>query len=44
MEAPFEQGAVRVSTQIKVDDRRDRSDCTMDGKVTAVTRQLGEGS
>jgi len=44
MEAPFGQGAVRVSTQIKVDDRRDRSDCSMDGKVATVTRQLGEGS
>lgn len=38
--APFSAGAVRVSTLIKIDDRRDRADHTMAGKVASVTRRL----
>lgn len=38
--APFAAGAVRVSTLIKIDDRRDRADHTMAGKVASVTRRL----
>lgn len=38
--APFAAGAQRVSTLIKIDDRRDRTDHTMAGKVASVTRRL----
>ena len=38
-EAVFAAGAVRVSTVIKVDDRRDRS-VEMDEKVRSVERKL----
>lgn len=39
-EAPFLEGAVRVSTLIKIDDRRDRDEHTMAGKVRAVQERL----
>ncbi len=39
-ESPFAAGAPRVSTLIKIDDRRDRTDHTMAGKVEAVQRRL----
>jgi len=35
-ESAFEQGAVRVLTSLKIDDRRDKP-LTMDGKKSAVT-------
>jgi uncharacterized protein (TIGR00106 family) len=38
-EAPFNAGAERVSTLIKIDDRRDRPH-TMAGKVASVTLKL----
>jgi len=40
MEAPFAEGAVRVSSLIKVDDRRDISAGTMQDKINAVHRLL----
>lgn len=39
-EEPFLQGAVRVSTLIKIDDRRDRDSHTMEGKVQSVQARL----
>ncbi|NIQ95315.1 MAG: MTH1187 family thiamine-binding protein [Desulfuromonadales bacterium] len=39
-EEPFAAGAVRVSTLIKIDDRRDRKTHTMDGKVRSVNEKL----
>ncbi|SNB48010.1 MTH1187 family thiamine-binding protein [Geobacter sp. DSM 9736] len=38
-EATFAAGAIRVSTLIKIDDRRDKQH-TMAGKVRAVERKL----
>jgi uncharacterized protein (TIGR00106 family) len=38
-EAPFAQGAVRVSTLIKIDDRRDQEH-TIAGKVRSVEEKL----
>lgn len=38
-EAPFAEGARRVSTLIKIDDRRDRPH-TLEGKVRSVQRKL----
>ena len=38
-EAPFAQGAVRVATTIKIDDRRDKA-LTIAGKVRAVQEKL----
>lgn len=38
-EAPFAEGALRVSTQIKIDDRRDKPG-TMEGKVRSVKEKL----
>jgi uncharacterized protein (TIGR00106 family) len=35
-ESPFAAGAGRVSTLIKIDDRRDRAEHTMAGKVRSV--------
>lgn len=44
IEQPFEQGAVRVSSLIKIDDRRDAHPHSMSAKVDAVvTRLSGEG-
>lgn len=38
-EVPFEKGALRVSTSIKIDDRRDKTS-TMEGKVESVKKKL----
>jgi len=40
-EQPFGQGAVRVSTLIKIDDRRDKK-ASMDAKIRSVRQKLGE--
>lgn len=40
-EVPFGKGAKRVSTLIKIDDRRDRAH-SIEGKVRSVTEKLGE--
>lgn len=39
-EVPFESGALRVSTTIKIDDRRDRA-ASIEGKTQAVMDKLG---
>jgi uncharacterized protein (TIGR00106 family) len=41
-EAVFAEGAVRVGTVIKIDDRRDR-EVAMEAKVASVEEKLGEG-
>ncbi len=38
-EVPFHAGAVRVSTSIKIDDRRDK-EMTMEGKIQSVKEKL----
>ncbi|MBE0664793.1 MAG: MTH1187 family thiamine-binding protein [Candidatus Aminicenantes bacterium] len=38
-EAPFRMGALRVSTTLRIDDRRDR-EITMEGKLAAVKRKM----
>jgi len=38
-EAPFRLGALRVSTTLRIDDRRDRP-LTMAGKLAAVRKKL----
>lgn len=38
-EVPFENGAPRVSTLIRVDDRRDK-ELTMEGKIRSVMEKL----
>jgi uncharacterized protein (TIGR00106 family) len=38
-EHPFTQGAVRVSTSIKIDDRRDKA-ATIDSKMRSVEEKL----
>ncbi len=38
-EVPFQNGAKRVSTSIKIDDRRDKAS-TMDDKINAVESKL----
>ncbi len=38
-QAPFSQGAQRVVTTIKIDDRRDKP-LTIDGKVKAVVERM----
>jgi uncharacterized protein (TIGR00106 family) len=40
-EEPFAEGAVRVSTLIKIDDRRDKEH-TIAGKMKSVREKLGE--
>jgi len=40
MESPFLAGAVRVSTLIKIDDRRDRPQHAMEEKVRTVEKLL----
>jgi uncharacterized protein (TIGR00106 family) len=40
---PFEQGAPRVYTVLKLDERHDRPDQTLDDKVRAVEDRLGGG-
>ncbi len=39
-EVPFQAGALRVSTTVKIDERRDK-ELSMDGKVRAVREKLG---
>lgn len=39
-EEPFAAGAVRVSTLIKVDDRRDRNSHSMESKISSVHEKL----
>lgn len=39
-EQPFAEGAARVLTTIKIDDRRDKPH-TIEGKVRSVTERLG---
>jgi uncharacterized protein (TIGR00106 family) len=39
-EVPFERGAPRVYTVLKLDDRRDREQ-TLEDKVASVRRELG---
>ena len=38
-EVPFQSGALRVGTTIRIDDRRDK-ELTMEGKVQAVMENL----
>lgn len=38
-EIPFGEGAKRVSTQIKIDDRRDKNS-SMEGKINSVKNKL----
>jgi uncharacterized protein (TIGR00106 family) len=38
---PFEQGVPRVYTVLKLDERTDRPDQTLDDKVASVERLLG---
>ena len=38
---PFEQGIPRVYTVLKLDERRDRPDQTLDDKVRSVEDELG---
>ncbi|HHT01938.1 MAG TPA: MTH1187 family thiamine-binding protein [Firmicutes bacterium] len=38
-EVPFTAGALRVSTQIKIDDRRDKQ-ATMEGKIKSVREKM----
>jgi len=40
VEHPFSKDAVRVSSLIKIDDRRDTGQHDMAGKITAVTSKL----
>lgn len=40
-EQPFGQGAARVSTLIKIDDRRDKPG-SIEGKLRSVREKLGE--
>jgi uncharacterized protein (TIGR00106 family) len=41
-EHPFAQGAVRVSTFVKIDDRRDKEH-TIEGKLRSVEEKLRQG-
>jgi uncharacterized protein (TIGR00106 family) len=38
---PFDQGIPRVYTVLKLDERRDRPDQTLDDKVRSVEQRLG---
>jgi len=40
-EHPFGEGALRVSTSLRIDDRRDKEH-TIAGKVASVRQKLGE--
>lgn len=40
-EVPFQAGALRVSTTVKIDERRDK-ELSMEGKVRAVREKLGQ--
>lgn len=39
---PFDQGVPRVYTVLKLDERRDRPDQTLDDKVRSVEERLGQ--
>jgi uncharacterized protein (TIGR00106 family) len=41
---PFDQGIPRVYTVLKLDERRDRPDQTLEDKVRSVEDRLGGGS
>ena len=41
---PFELGLPRVYTVLKLDERRDRPDQTLEDKVTSVERRLASGA
>ena len=41
---PFEQGIQRVYTVLKLDERRDRPDQTLDDKVRSVEERLGDAA
>lgn len=41
-EVPFQAGAQRVSTLIKIDDRRDREGHSMAGKIRSVEEKLSK--
>jgi uncharacterized protein (TIGR00106 family) len=43
-EVPFQQGAQRVSTLLKIDDRRDREGSNFEQKITSVEDKLKSGS
>ena len=43
-EVPFGHGAERVSTLIKIDDRRDKGVHSLQGKVDSVMSKLESGS
>jgi uncharacterized protein (TIGR00106 family) len=43
-EVPFDCGAERVSTLIKIDDRRDQGHHGLQGKVDSVLNKLQRGS
>lgn len=43
-EVPFSKGAERVSTLIKIDDRRDQGRHGLQGKIDAVLDKLKSGS
>ncbi|HCA40482.1 MAG TPA: hypothetical protein DEP01_02580 [Aminobacterium sp.] len=38
-EVPFHKGALRVSTSLKIDERRDK-DLSMEGKIASVKQKL----
>ena len=40
---PFDQGVTRVYSVLKLDERRDRPDQTLDDKVRSVQDRLGGG-
>ena len=42
-EHPFTQGAQRVSTSLRIDDRRDKPDHSIAGKMRSVEEKLGKG-
>jgi uncharacterized protein (TIGR00106 family) len=42
-ETPFEMGVPRVYTVLKLDERRDKPDQTLDDKVRSVEERLGLG-
>ncbi len=41
-EHPFTQGALRVSTSLRIDDRRDKQEHTIAGKMRSVEEKLGK--
>ncbi len=40
-ESPFMAGALRVSTLIRIDDRRDRKEHSLAGKLQSVREKIG---